>query len=81
MKYRVTDIEYDTETDWDEQDRDEQETLDALPNTLIIELDVPDEDIGKGGGLSDYEAQEVTDAVSDETGWLVNSCAIERLDT
>ncbi|MFA5626071.1 MAG: hypothetical protein WC965_01040 [Thiohalomonadaceae bacterium] len=77
MKYRVTDIEYDTETDWDEQDRDEQETLDALPTTLVIELDLDD----IGYELSDQEAADVVDAVSDETGWLVNSCAIERLDT
>ena len=57
MKYRVTDIVYDTDID----DDSSQFVLNSdLPSEMIVEVD----------GIIDVES-EIADAISDRTGWCV----------
>jgi len=59
MKYRVTDIVYDTDID----DDSSQFVLNSdLPSEMIVEVD----------GIIDID-QEIADAISDKTGWCVGS--------
>jgi hypothetical protein len=58
QKYRVFDIDYDT---------DGQRV--NLPKEMIIELDD-----------SADPSLESADAISDATGWCVNSCSFEKYD-
>ena len=59
MKYRVTDIVYDTDID----DDSSQFVLNSdLPSEMIVEVD----------GIIDVES-EIADAISDKTGWCVGS--------
>ena len=59
MKYRVTDIVYDTDID----DDSSQFVLNSdLPSEMIVEVD----------GIIDID-QEIADAISNQTGWCVGS--------
>ena len=65
MKYRVTDIVYDTDID----DDSSQFVLNSdLPSEMIVEVD----------GIIDVES-EIADAISDRTGWCVQGYNYEIL--
>ena len=65
MKYRVTDIVYDTDID----DDSSQFVLNSdLPSEMIVEVD----------GIIDVES-EIADAISDRTGWCVQGFNYEIL--
>ncbi|MFA5626090.1 MAG: hypothetical protein WC965_01135 [Thiohalomonadaceae bacterium] len=68
MLYNVTNIEW--ETDGEDVE---------LPTELLgLEVEVSDLTDELSDGLSDYEVDCVLDKLSDLTGWLVYSCAVER---
>jgi hypothetical protein len=65
MKIKVTDIVYDTDID----DDSSQFVLNSdLPSEMIVEVD----------GIIDVES-EIADAISDKTGWCVQSYNYEIL--
>lgn len=76
--YLCYDIEYDIQPeDLDMYDRDEEfeeereRLISKLPKKLVLEID-PDYEYG-----DEYDA--LADAISDETGWLVNSFSYKEI--